>query len=60
MIDNFWIFITQLGNVLVYVGTAFLLYRLLAAQKDATIEAKDATIENLQVQLRQADSTTTL
>jgi hypothetical protein len=56
MIDNFWIFVTQLSSVLVYVGVAFGLYRLLAAQKDATIQAKDATIENLQTQLERADS----
>jgi hypothetical protein len=56
MIDNFWILITQLGSVLVYVGVAFSLYRLLAAQKDATIQAKDATIENLKIQLERADS----
>ena len=56
MIDNFWIFVTQLGSVLVYIGIAFWLYRLLAAQKDATIEAKDATIENLQIRLQQAES----
>jgi len=56
MIDNSWIIVTQLGSVLVYVGIAFWLYRLLAAQKDATIEAKDATIENLQIQLQQVES----
>lgn len=56
MIDNFWILVTQLCSVLVYIGTAFWLYKLLAAQKDATIEAKDATIENLQIQLQQAES----
>jgi hypothetical protein len=56
MIDNFWIFVTQLCSVLVYIGIAFGLYRLLAAQKDATIQAKDATIENLQIRLQQAES----
>jgi len=56
MIDNFWILVAQLSSVLVYVGVAFGLYRLLAAQKDATIQAKDATIENLQTQLERADS----
>lgn len=56
MIDNFWIFVTQLGSVLVYICIAFGLYRLLAEQKDATIKAKDATIENLQIQLQQAES----
>ena len=56
MIDNFWVIVTQLCCVLIYVGTAFWLYRLLAAQKDATIEAKEATIENLQFQLQQAQS----
>jgi len=56
MIDNFWIFVTQLVSLLVYVCTALGLYRLLAAQKDATIEAKNATIENLKIQLQQAES----
>ena len=56
MIDNFWILVTQLGSVLVYVGVTFSLYRLLAAQKDATIQAKDATIENLRIRLEKADS----
>ncbi len=56
MIDNFWIFVTQLASVLVYIGITFRLYRLLASQKDATIEAKDATIENLQTRLQQAES----
>jgi len=56
MIDNFWIFVTQLVSLLVYVCTALGLYRLLAAQKDATIEAKNATIENLETQLQQVVS----
>ena len=56
MIDNSWIFVTQLGSVLVYIGIALWLYRLLVTQKEATIEAKDSTIENLQIQLQQAES----
>lgn len=47
MIDSNWLFITQLGSVLIYVGVAFILYRLLISQKDATIQSKDATIEKL-------------
>lgn len=56
MLDNIWIFVTQLCSVLVYIGIVFGLYRLLAAQKDATIQAKEATIENLQIRLRQIES----
>jgi len=47
MIDINWLFITQLGSVLIYVGVVFVLYRLLVAQKDATIQSKNATIEKL-------------
>ncbi len=56
MVDNFWILVTQVCSILVYVGVAFGLYRLLAAQKDATIQAKDATIENLEKRLNESES----
>lgn len=55
MIDNVWIFVAQLCSVLVYIGIVFGLYRLLASQKDATIQAKDATIENLKTRLQETE-----
>lgn len=34
----------QIGTVLTFIGTLFVLYRVYVQQKDATIGQKDATI----------------
>jgi len=51
----FW---TQIGSVIVYVITLFTVYRILVASKDAAIQEKDATIENLKTQLEEAKGRT--
>jgi hypothetical protein len=42
------IFYTQLASIFAFVGTVFVLYRLLVQQKDATIEAQRERISFLQ------------
>lgn len=37
----------QIGTVLTFIGTLFVLYRVYVQQKDATISQKDATIQHL-------------
>lgn len=48
------IFWTQLGSIIVYVATLFTVYRVLVAAKDAAIQEKNATIENLKTRLEEA------
>lgn len=48
----------QLASIIVYVFTIFGLYKLLTSQKDATIQAKDAQIELLKLQLEQSEANT--
>jgi len=52
------IFWTQVGSIIVYVATLFTVYRILVAAKDAAIQEKDATIENLKTRLEEAKGKT--
>lgn len=48
----------QIASIIVYVLTVFGLYKLLTSQKDATIQALNAQIDLLNVQLKQAELNT--
>jgi hypothetical protein len=45
------IFITQMASIIGYIGTVFILYRILVKQKDATIELLKNRISMLEQQL---------
>jgi len=48
------IFWTQIGSILAFIGSALFLYRLLAEQKDATIQLLRETVSALKDQLAEA------
>lgn len=56
MYSNAVLFWVQIGSILGYIGAIFLLYRLLVAQKDATIETLKEKNDLLQGQLDIAES----
>lgn len=52
------VFYTQIVSLLAYIGTMFVLYRLLVSQKDATIEALRSRCELLKEHLDHARQST--
>jgi len=54
--SNTVLFITQIGSILGYIAALFYLYKLLVAQKDATIETLKEKNDLLQKQLDIAES----
>ncbi len=52
------IFITQLGQIIAFIGSMFVLYRLLVSQKDAVIELLKEKNSLLKEQLEEAQKHT--
>lgn len=52
--SNDVLFWTQIGSVVAFIGALFILYRVLAEQKDATIQLLRETVSTLKDQLAEA------